>query len=731
MQLSNIPGKLVLPFANAGGKSTIPVASQIGITAGAASLTDGFPPLTRTPIAAGGVPPSGLDMNGILYEMSAIIRWANAGGGYPYDGTFATDTNVGGYPKGARIMRTDGTGYWFNTVENNVTDPESAGAVAAGWVPDFTTGAATVSMASSSVTLSPSQYGKPLIVITGTLTANLTLFFPNIVGNWAILNGTTGNFTITAKTAAGSGVTLGTISQIVGDGTNIYVTNPDSVQVVTNVAKLRNIAPSLSRRMQTSGYYVVGDNGSGQFYAEVGVAPGTYVDNGGSIIVPNGGDGSAAWLLDITYGVNVRQFGAKGDSTSDDTASIHAAQQASKYVYCPPGNYSVAGLRIYDQVNLIGAGYENTRFLQRDPGQPAINCLSDATVGQLLSLRLENFGVTGHPTATVEAVRIVALGVYAIYRSHFDMIISSCYQGLNMQADSANNVFYCTFRMDIVGTQTTSAVLNGGTYNTFDFFIAQVGNGRMIEHQGFNDTFTRLVGEGQIYSNGQNTIFISPTIEELPNSPPSPYGIILNGFNQTLILPTIILGAASSAKITHCIKPFASSLIINPRFIVNGVLHPFEGSAETWTLQGPGQNECVNKMEMVYDGTNNATDLRLVDKVGDVSSFLSSTSGTFSGKSVQYQTYSAGAFVNHRIFNCTDAMIYDLGGTATLINVTLGYAGIVRKQGQTLSIYFSAPVTTVTWSGNGSDTSLFPTSITSATTINMMYDSGTNKWWPV
>ena len=119
MQLTNTPGKLVLPFANAGAKNTIPTASQIGITAGAASLTDGFPPLTRTPIAAGGVPPSGLDMNGILFQLSAILRWANAGGGYAYDSTFANDSNVNGYPKGARVMRSDGLGYWFNTVENN------------------------------------------------------------------------------------------------------------------------------------------------------------------------------------------------------------------------------------------------------------------------------------------------------------------------------------------------------------------------------------------------------------------------------------------------------------------------------------------------------------------------------------------------------------------------------------------------------------------------------------
>jgi hypothetical protein len=232
MQLINAPAKLVLPFANAGAKNTIPTASQVGIVAGAASLTDGFPPLTRTPLAAGGVPPSGLDMNGILYELSAVIRWANAGGGYPYDSTFANDTNVGGYPKGARVMRSDGLGYWFNTADNNVTDPEGAGAVAAGWVPDFTTGAAAVTMTSANVTLTAAQYGKPIIVITGLLTANLNLIFPNIVGEWVVINGTTGSFSITCKTAAGTGVAVNSAQAIVGDGTNIYSAVNDAISLL-------------------------------------------------------------------------------------------------------------------------------------------------------------------------------------------------------------------------------------------------------------------------------------------------------------------------------------------------------------------------------------------------------------------------------------------------------------------------------------------------------------------
>jgi len=292
------------------------------------------------------------------------------------------------------------------------------------------------------------------------------------------------------------------------------------------------------------------------------------------------------------------------------------------------------------------------------------------------------------------------------------------------------SIFYCSFKVDVVDTQVTSVVLNGGTYNTYDFFIAECGNGRMMNHIGINNTFIRLVGEGQVVCEGQNTVFLSPTIEELPNTPPSPFGFQLSGFNQTLITPTLILNATSSAKITACIKPFEDTLIINPRFLVNGTLHPFDENTQSWTLQGPGQNNCVNKMEVIYDGSNASKDLRKVARIGDVNSFITATSGTYAGKAVQYQAYAAGVTVNHTILNSTDSMIYNLAGTAALINVTLGYGSAVRQNGQTLTVYASAAVTSMTWNGTGSDVTLFPASMTAGQVIRFVYDAGTNKWWP-
>lgn len=125
MQVSNAPSKSAVPFADSGTKNTIPVASQIGVTPGAASFTDGFPPLTMTPLAAGGVPPYGADFNGILNFLSAAVRWAQAGASYPYDAAFAS--SIGGYPKGAVLANASGTGLWFNLADNNATNPDSGG----------------------------------------------------------------------------------------------------------------------------------------------------------------------------------------------------------------------------------------------------------------------------------------------------------------------------------------------------------------------------------------------------------------------------------------------------------------------------------------------------------------------------------------------------------------------------------------------------------------------------
>lgn len=109
MQNNSQPKLLPIPFADNGSKQDIPNDSQVGIAAGRASYVDGFPPLTRTPLAAGGVPPFGTDFNGVLNDITAAVRWSQSGAGYPFNAAF--NTAIGGYPKGARIPNSTLDGY--------------------------------------------------------------------------------------------------------------------------------------------------------------------------------------------------------------------------------------------------------------------------------------------------------------------------------------------------------------------------------------------------------------------------------------------------------------------------------------------------------------------------------------------------------------------------------------------------------------------------------------------
>ncbi len=203
----------------------IPVPSQISSVVNAASFTDGFPPATMTPEASGGLPFFGQDMNGILYMVSAYCANFAAGRLPSYNATLSG--NVSGYPVGCVLVNSSGDGLWLNQVSGNTTDPDTGGA---GWLPFGGVGETAVSLAGSSVTLSALQAALPYIALSGTLTANVNVVFPVNTGQqWVVSNACSGAYTVTVKTASGTGVTVpatgaGAPTSVYCDGTNIQNT---------------------------------------------------------------------------------------------------------------------------------------------------------------------------------------------------------------------------------------------------------------------------------------------------------------------------------------------------------------------------------------------------------------------------------------------------------------------------------------------------------------------------
>lgn len=118
----------------AGGKTApFPITSQVGITAGAASLDDGFPAATMTDPTLTGVPPFGVDFNGLFYLLSSWIAALAAGQLPVYNATLATA--MSGYLEGALLAKADGTGFWVNLVTGNTNNPDTGGANWLDWAP--------------------------------------------------------------------------------------------------------------------------------------------------------------------------------------------------------------------------------------------------------------------------------------------------------------------------------------------------------------------------------------------------------------------------------------------------------------------------------------------------------------------------------------------------------------------------------------------------------------------
>ncbi|MCK8636195.1 hypothetical protein CO583_04460 [Parasaccharibacter sp. TMW2.1882] len=122
MKTSDLPEKITVPFAQNAGlayRRDIPLQSS---DAGAASFMLGFPALTFQPTGAGGTPPDGRDMNGILFALSSIARAWCAGTTMTFDASFAHD--VGGYPLGAVLRSaTDPTILLISQQDGNMTNP--------------------------------------------------------------------------------------------------------------------------------------------------------------------------------------------------------------------------------------------------------------------------------------------------------------------------------------------------------------------------------------------------------------------------------------------------------------------------------------------------------------------------------------------------------------------------------------------------------------------------------
>lgn len=115
------PYMVQIPFCNTGNKNAIQLTQQVGQDPEDATYQEGFPPVTMLNEDAGGLPPKGLDFNGIFYELSSPIAHYCRGDRIQFDATYASA--IGGYAKGWIVASNDYQKDYISLVDNNLADP--------------------------------------------------------------------------------------------------------------------------------------------------------------------------------------------------------------------------------------------------------------------------------------------------------------------------------------------------------------------------------------------------------------------------------------------------------------------------------------------------------------------------------------------------------------------------------------------------------------------------------
>ena len=214
--------------------------------------------------------------------------------------------------------------------------------------------------------------------------------------------------------------------------------------------------------------------GGGQAHNNMPPYVGTYY-----IIKAKQGAGAAATVVDNLF-VNVMDFGAKGNGTTDDTQAIQDAINAAETssdtntVYIPNGTYLVSQIKLKSNVKIMGNGFNTIlKSIDNNPNDSVI-CFNStnvqyATVENLCikgnrwvdsndsytdGIRLDNEGGSGDCCTTLRNLKIVECagnGIHimtSVRETRIDNCLSQSNElnGLLMDEDATDNFVYnCSF----------------------------------------------------------------------------------------------------------------------------------------------------------------------------------------------------------------------------------------------------------------------------------------------
>lgn len=217
-------------------------------------------------------------------------------------------------------------------------------------------------------------------------------------------------------TPTGSGV-LSALSNAVnttGGVATLPIAFPPTVAQIATIGTIALLRAATSATLTlgvvfVEGYYANADMGGGLF--ELSSTDTTSADNGATIIVDAS---SRRWYRFLFGPLSIKQAGAKGDGTTDDTTAIQAAITLGGPLYAPAGSYVISGqltlntfgqilqgagkLKTFFLINALGSGFTTGIFYVVPPGGPASG---DACVG------FRDFCVSCHQPSTTSRASLI------------------------------------------------------------------------------------------------------------------------------------------------------------------------------------------------------------------------------------------------------------------------------------------------------------------------------------
>lgn len=227
---------------------------------------------------------------------------------------------------------------------------------------------------------------------------------------------------------------------------------------------------------------------------------------------------------------SVRDFGAQGNGTANDTSAIqacvNAAVSAGKNVYFPSGSYRITSTITVNNNNytagtpsgacgLMGAGSTTTIILNQSGGT-AINVVGSMANNSYASwFYMRGLTIQG-PNTGAANTNDYGLNVTAqFYSKYEDLVFNQCYQGMKFTDGVLISFHDCRWKQNWYGLLAAGQVAgNGSTPNAITLV---------------NCTFYGNANNGAWFEGGCNVVFIGGSIETTTGgTDPQRFGIKIN-----------------------------------------------------------------------------------------------------------------------------------------------------------------------------------------------------------